>query len=116
MDTLNVTPRGVDMKVMTARDAQSHFEEALDSAQHEPVLITRDNQPVGMMISIQDAADTVLPEMMMDKEAGYDAWLLDKVTSTMRRADSGETALIDQECAMQQIRDRLKARFSNIAA
>jgi len=104
------------MKVMTARDAQSHFEEVLDSAQREPVLITRNNQPVGMMISIQDAADTVLPEMMMDKEPGYDAWLFDKVTSTMRRADSGETALVEHEDAMQQIRDRLKARFSNIAA
>ena len=54
------------MKTMTARDAKNHFGEFLDSAQREPVLITRNNRPVGMMISIQDAADTVLPEMMMD--------------------------------------------------
>lgn len=51
---------------------------------------------------------------MMDKEPGYDAWLLDKVTSTLRRVDSGETALIEHEDAMQQIRARLKARFSKI--
>jgi prevent-host-death family protein len=103
------------MKVMTARDAKNHFGEFLDSAQREPVLITKNNRPVGMMISIQDAADTVLPEMMMDKEPGYGAWLLDKVTSTMRRVDSGETALIEHEDAMRQIRARLKARFSSSA-
>jgi len=104
------------MKVMTARDAKNHFGEFLDSAQREPVLITKNNRPVGMMISIQDAADTVLPEMMMDKEPGYEAWLLDKVTSTMRGVDSGETALIEHEDAMQQIRARLKARFPDITA
>ena len=101
------------MKTMTARDAKNHFGEFLDSAQREPVLITRNNRPVGMMISIQDAADTVLPEMMMDKEPGYDAWLLDKVTSTMRRVDSGETGLMEHDEAIGQIRARLKARFSN---
>ena len=104
------------MKVMTARDAKNHFGEFLDSAQREPIVITKNNRPVGIMISIQDAVATVLPEMMMDKEPGYDAWVLEKVTSTMRRVDSGETALIEHDEAMQQVRARLKARFSKIAA
>lgn len=104
------------MKVMTARDVKNHFGEFLDTAQREPVVITRNNRPVGIMISIQDAADTVLPEMMMDKEPGYDAWVLEKVTGTMRRVDSGEAALIEHEDALRQVRARLKARFSNLAA
>ena len=104
------------MKVMTARDAKNHFGEFLDTAQREPVVITKNNRPVGIMISMQDAADTILPEMMMDKEPGYDAWVLDKVTSTMRRVDSGEAALIEHGDAMQQLRDRLKARFSIVTA
>ena len=104
------------MKVITARDAKNHFGEFLDSVQREPVVITRNNRPVGIMISMQDAADTVLPEIMTDKEPGYDAWLLEKVTSTLRRVDSGETALIEHQDAMRQIRDRLKIGFSNIAA
>lgn len=103
------------MKVMTARDAKNHFGEFLDAAQREPVVITKNNRPVGIMISIQDAADTVLPEMMMDKEPGYDAWVLEKVTGTMRRVDSGESSLIEHEDAVRQVRDRLKARFSNLA-
>ena len=104
------------MKIMTARDAKNHFGEFLDSAQREPVVITKNNRPVGIMISIQDAADTVLPEMMMDKEPGHDAWVLEKVINTMRRVDSGETALIEHDDAMQQLRARLEARFSKVAA
>ena len=45
------------------------------------------------MISIQYTADTVLPEMMMDKEHGYDSWVLEKVTSTIRCVDSGRNRL-----------------------
>ena len=54
--------------------------------------------------------------MMMDNEHGYDAWVFEKVTSTMRHVDSGETALIEHEDAVRQVRDRLKARFPNPAA
>lgn len=106
----------MSMKVMTARDVKNHFGEFLDAAQREPIVITRNNRPVGIMISIQDAADTILPEMMMDKEPEYDAWVLEKVTNTLRRIDSGETALIEHEDAMRQVRARLKARLSNSAS
>jgi prevent-host-death family protein len=104
------------MKTMTARNAKNHSGEFLDSAQREPVVITRNNRPVGIMLSIQDAADTVFPEMMMDKEPEYDSWVREKVTNTMRRIDSGKTALIEHENAMQRVRARLKARFPNSAA
>lgn len=104
------------MKVMTAREAKNHFGEFLDAAQREPVVITKNNRPVGIMVSIQDAADTVLPEMMMDKDPGYDAWVFDKVTSTLRRVDNGESAPIEHEDAMRQLRDRLKSRLPKAAA
>ncbi len=104
------------MKVMTAREAKNHFGEFLDAAQREPVVITKNNRPVGIMISIQDAADTVFPEMMLDNAPGYDAWVLDKVTSTLRRVDSGESATIEHEDAMRQLRDRLKAKLPKAAA
>lgn len=47
----------------------------------------------------------------MSKELGYDAWLLDKVTGTMRRVDSGEPVLIEHPEAMRHIRERLTARY-----
>ena len=99
------------MKVMTARDAKNHFGEFLDSARREPVIVTKNDRPVGIMISIEDAADTLLPEMLLDKEPGYDGWLFEKVTGTIRRVDSGETTLLEHDEAMEKLRQRLAARF-----
>ena len=99
------------MKVMTARDAKNHFGEFLDSARREPVIVTKNDRPVGIMISIEDAADTLLPEMLLDKEPGYDGWLFEKVTGTVRRVDSGETTLLEHDEAMEKLRQRLAARF-----
>ena len=47
------------MKVMTARDAKNHFGEFLDTARREPVVVTKNDRPVGIMISVEDAADAV---------------------------------------------------------
>lgn len=98
------------MKVMTAREAKNHFGEFLDTSRREPVVITKNDRPVGIMISIEDAADTLLPEMLLDKEPGYDGWLFEKVAATMRRIDEGTTELIDHDDAMARLRDRLKNR------
>ena len=47
------------MKTMTAAKAKSHFGEFLDSAQREPVIVTRNSRAVGVMFSMQDIEDTV---------------------------------------------------------
>lgn len=99
------------MKVMTAREAKNHFGEFLDTARREPVVITKNDRPVGIMISIEDAADTVLPEMFLDKEPGYDNWLFEKVSATMRRLDIGQAECIPHDEALQRLRERVKARI-----
>lgn len=104
------------MKVMTARDAKNHFGEFLDSAQREPVLITKNDRPVGLMISMQDAAASIFPEMLKDQEPGHDDWIVQKVTETIRRVDSGETSLINHKDAMKDLRARLEARFSKVTS
>lgn len=102
------------MKVMTARDAKNRFGELLHSAQREPVVITKNDRPVGIMISMEDAEMSLLPELMMAKEAGHDAWVATKVTETIRRVDSGETSLFSHEDAMKQLRARIDDRLSKI--
>jgi prevent-host-death family protein len=42
------------MKAMTAADAKNSFGVFLDTVQHEPVVVTKKNRPVGMMLSMQD--------------------------------------------------------------
>jgi len=39
------------MKIMSARDAKNPFGKFLDSARREPVVVTRNDRPVGIMIS-----------------------------------------------------------------
>ncbi len=56
--------------------------------QREPVVVTKNNRPVGIMLSIQDAADTLIPEMFMDQEAGYDAWFAARVSERLAAYES----------------------------
>jgi len=104
------------MKVMSARDAKNHFGEFLDNVRREPVVITKNDRPVGIMISIEDAADTLLPELLADTEPGYDGWLFDKVATTLQRIDTGETRLIDHDEALAQLRERLRKRAAGQGA
>ena len=98
------------MKVMTAREAKNRFGEFLDASRREPVVITKNDRPVGIMVSIEDAADTLLPEFLLDKTPGYDGWPFEKLTTTLERLDAGQTKLHAHDEAMALLRERLAAR------
>jgi prevent-host-death family protein len=98
------------VKTMTARDAKTHFGEFLDAMQREPVIVTKNNRPVGIMLSIEDAADTLIPEMFMEKEAGYDEWFQAKVAKSLEAFTSGKTKLVAHDEAMEQIWMRVQAK------
>ncbi len=42
------------MKAITAADAKNSFGTFLDAVQREPVIVTKKNRPVAMMLSMQD--------------------------------------------------------------
>lgn len=50
------------MKTITAADAKNGFGKFLDMAQREPVLVTKNNRPVGVFLSMQDIEDTIWAE------------------------------------------------------
>lgn len=101
---------------MSARDAKNRFGEFLDAARREPVVVTKNDRPVGIMISIEDAADTLLPEFLLDKDPGYDGWLFDKVSATLTRVSSGDTTLRKHDEAMALLKERLQARLAGKTA
>lgn len=103
------------MKVMTARDAKNHFGEFLDSARREPVVVTKNDRPVGIMISVEDAADTLFSDFFIEKESGYDEWLFGKVSKTMERIASGNTELREHSDAMSILKGRIEARLGKTA-
>ena len=96
---------------MTARDAKNHFGEFLDAMQREPVIVTKNNRPVGIMLSIQDAADTLIPEMFMDREAGYDEWFAERVSARLTAFDPSSPAPEHDE-VMDRAQARLHAKAS----
>jgi prevent-host-death family protein len=60
------------MKTMTAAQAKNSFGQFLDFAQRESVLVTKQNRPVGVFLSMQDIEDTVLGERALRAHAdGY---------------------------------------------
>jgi prevent-host-death family protein len=54
------------MKTMTAADAKNSFGKFLDMAQREPVLITKNDRPVGVFLSPADLEDTVWPNRALE--------------------------------------------------
>lgn len=50
------------MKTMTAAKAKNAFGQMIEAAQREPVLITKQNRPVGVFLSIQDIENTIWGE------------------------------------------------------
>jgi prevent-host-death family protein len=45
------------MKTFTAARAKTNFGEFLDASQREPVIVTKNNRPVGVLFSMQDIED-----------------------------------------------------------
>ena len=104
------------MKTISARDAKTRFGELLDTMQREPVMVTKNNRLVGIMISIKDAADTLIPELFMEKEDGYDEWFTAKVTSSLEILKAGTSTLTDHDQAMDRVWKRVLARTSKAAS
>ena len=115
MDIVAIILGGMTMKTMTARDAKNRFGEFLDAARREPVVVTKNDRPVGIMISIEDAADTLIPEMFMEKEPGYEEWLISKVGATMARVEADATPLHPHAEAMASLKSRIEAKLAGKA-
>ncbi len=98
------------MKTVSAREAKTRFGELLDTMQREPVMVTKNNRPVGIMISIKDASDTLIPELFMEKEEGYDEWFVAKVTSTLEAVNAGSITLTEHDLAMERVWSRVLSR------
>ena len=63
------------MITMTSAEAQNRFGQLLDTAQREPVAITRHGRPAAFVVSPQDMEE-ILAERERRKKAvaAYDAW------------------------------------------
>ncbi len=69
----------MSMKTITSKEAQNSFGAFLDSAQREPVMVTRRNRPVGVMLSMENlpAIFELADSMRETIKAGVKAGLAD---------------------------------------
>ena len=64
------------MKTISSKEAQNSFGAFLDTAQREPVVVTRRNRPVGVMLSMEnlpaifELADSIREAIKTGVEAG----------------------------------------------
>ncbi|CAC9962992.1 hypothetical protein [uncultured Gammaproteobacteria bacterium] len=67
------------MRTITSKEAQNSFGAFLDSAQREPVMVTRRNRPVGVMLSMENlpAIFELADSMRETIKAGVKAGLAD---------------------------------------
>ena len=92
------------MKTMTARDAKTRFGEFLDTMQREPVMVTKNNRPVGIMLSIEDASEGLIADLFLPPEPGYEAWLQEKVSRTLQGLENGSVGT----SPLNEVRTRLQ--------
>lgn len=60
------------MKTISAVEAKTRFGQLIDTAQREPVLVTKKKRPVGVFFSIEDIEDTVWgEEVIRAHQEGY---------------------------------------------
>ncbi len=103
------------MKTFTAKEAKTHFGEFLDAMQREPVMVTKNNRPVGVMLSIDDPRmEFIAPEP--EKEPGYDEWFEKRVKERLAEVESGKAVFISHEEVVRRSRERLKAHMEQKAA
>ncbi|MFD1246052.1 type II toxin-antitoxin system Phd/YefM family antitoxin [Paralysiella testudinis] len=102
------------MQIFTAKDAKTHFGAVLDLVQREPVLITRNNRPAGVFVSIEDLEGTYLADLLMEKEAGYDEWVSastqDALAKHRANPDTGIQAGEIHQLVMQKVRAKIGSK------
>lgn len=101
------------MQIMTAKDAKTRFGEALDTMQREPILITKNSRPVGIMVSLDDIKGTYLADLFVEKEAGYDEWVKNKVTASMERLQKDGSNGGSMDDVHSSVMEKVRVRLAN---
>ena len=71
----------MNMKTVSAAEAKTHFGKFIDTAQHEPVMVTKHNRPVGVMFSMHDIENTIWGEEA--KKAHTDGYIGEKKSADL---------------------------------
>jgi prevent-host-death family protein len=109
----NTIERPNPMKAMTAANAKNSFGEFLDTVQHEPVVVTKKNRPVGMMLSMQDVKTLFGGDEGNVTRALAEARIEENLATARKQAKDGKGITADApffENLRQNIRQKYHAK------
>lgn len=95
----------MNMKTITAKEAKNSFGSFLDSAQREPVLITKRDRPVGIFFSMQDV------ESLIQVSEAFKQEIHNGILSGIADADAGRVTECNQEL-INNLKTRLRASLA----
>jgi len=107
MDTLPLTQFNMSMKIISSRDAQNAFGHFLDTAQREPVIVTRRNRPVGVMLSMDN------PSAIFELADGMRQRIRDGVKAGLADSEAGRMHELTDDFIVdlkQELHERIKAK------
>jgi hypothetical protein len=95
------------MKTISAKEAKNSFGAFLDSAQREPVMVTKRDRPVGMFFSMQDL------NTLLNVGDAFKKEIYEKVVAGIDDADAGRVRECNAELA-EELKAKLRAKLATV--
>ena len=96
------------MKTISAKEAKNSFGAFLDSAQREPVMVTKRDRPVGMFFSMHDL------NTLLNVGDAFKKEIYEKVAAGIDDADAGRVRECNAELA-EELKSKLRAKLETIS-
>jgi prevent-host-death family protein len=97
------------MKAITAADAKNAFGVFLDTVQREPVVVTKQNRPVGVMISMQDIKTLFGDQEDAIPRALAEARIDEQLAIARQQAEQG-LSLVADKALFEELRTEIRAK------
>jgi len=94
------------MKTISAKEAKNSFGSFLDSAQREPVMITKRDRPIGIFFSMHDV------EALMQVSDGFKNQINTGILAGIADADAGRVTECNEDLIVD-LQKRLKTKLAH---
>jgi prevent-host-death family protein len=99
------------MKAVTAADAKNSFGSFLDAVQHEPVVVTKQNRPVGVMLSMQDVK-TLFGEQEDAVTRALAVARIDEQLNIARKQAAAGLSVVADDAMFEGLRNEIRSKYA----
>jgi prevent-host-death family protein len=99
------------LKIITAADAKNAFGSFLDAVQHEPIVVTKQNRPVGVMLSMQDIK-TLFGDMDGAVSRALAEARIEEQLNIARKQAADGLAVVADDAMFEGLRNEIRAKHA----